>query len=116
MATLLGCGADVHSTRLHSGVTPLWLAAAGGHANVISLLLAKGADPNVCRYRHCGRVAVLVVAADVVSFAVCCWCWWCCGCTWCRCGRYCCVLAAIAVAVVVVLLPLVTNFVAIWSV
>lgn len=30
-----------------SGITPLWLAASGGHGSVVRLLVRSGADPNV---------------------------------------------------------------------
>jgi ankyrin repeat protein len=43
---LLAVGADPGAAAAHSQVTPLIRAAEGGHREVASLLLARGADPN----------------------------------------------------------------------
>ena len=33
------------------GYTPLWLAARGGHIDVVKFLVDKGADVNACIYK-----------------------------------------------------------------
>jgi ankyrin repeat protein len=43
--TLLDQNADIN-LKNGSGVAPLFLAARQGHVDVVSLLLASGADPN----------------------------------------------------------------------
>ena len=44
---LLDHGAEVNARETDSGATPLYDAASMGREDVVSLLLARGADPNV---------------------------------------------------------------------
>ncbi len=53
---MLEHGADVNGRWAHwdAGLTPLHLAAAYGHADVVRLLLASGADPRIRDSKHDG--------------------------------------------------------------
>jgi ankyrin repeat protein len=44
--TLIAAGADVKATTRIGGITPLWLGAQAGNAQVVDALLAAGANPN----------------------------------------------------------------------
>ena len=49
VSTLLECGADVSSKRGGDKATPLWLAADGGHARTVEILLSdQKCDPDAC--------------------------------------------------------------------
>lgn len=44
---LLGKGVDVNGTLPISGMTPLMLAASGGHVDIVDILLSFGANPHI---------------------------------------------------------------------
>jgi len=51
VALLLDCGADAND-RTNDGRTPLFTAVTSGHIEVCSLLLARGADPNIAEHSN----------------------------------------------------------------
>lgn len=65
---LLGLGFDARRPRARN-VTPLHLAAFGGHSEVAELLLAAGADPSVRDTAHGGRPTEWAVHAGHTELA-----------------------------------------------
>lgn len=69
---MIGHGLDPNTLWAHwdAEVTPLHLAASRGHANVVRLLLAAGADPSLRDSKHDGDAlgwAELFEQRDVVQ-------------------------------------------------
>ncbi len=60
---LLEAGADVNNSNNNSGTTALLEATRSGHANIVTLLLGKGANPNILDRSDGGGGTALLVAS-----------------------------------------------------